>query len=371
MAILLLIFGILMFVGLVVVHEIGHFIVARRNGVSVEEFGIGFPPRAKILKKQNGTIYTLNWLPLGGFVKLKGENDADTAPGSFGAARLGPKVRIILAGVLMNFIAAVVIFTGLAFSGMPKADLRALPFYDKEQFTISSDTKIIKSQVFVGVAKDSPADKAGLKSGDELIRIGGEPIGSSEALPGLTERYKGQTIDLSFRRDNGSEQTVQATLNQTSTQSTGYLGVSSINPQVFRATWSAPIVGVGTAVQYTDLSFRGLGYVVQNLFKGQTQEAQNAVAGPVAIFKLISDSASEGLSQILFLIALISISLAVMNALPIPALDGGRLFVTLVFRALKKPLTRDREDLINGTGFMILLALIFLVTFLDIKRLFS
>lgn len=371
MALILLIFGLLLFVGLVVIHELGHFIVARRNGVEVEEFGIGFPPRAKVLKKRKGTVYTLNWLPLGGFVKLKGENDADTAPGSFGAACLGAKVKIILAGVIMNFVIAAVIFTGLALTGMPKADLKVLPFYDKEQFTVSSDTNIIKSQVFVGVAEDSPAEKAGLKTGDEIIRIGEEHITSSEMLPSVTESYKGQTVDLSFRRDNGSEQTVQAMLNQTSTQNTGYLGVSSINPQVFRATWSAPIVGVGTAVQYTDLSFRGLGYVVQNLFKGQSQEAQNAVAGPIAIFKLISDSASEGMGQILFLIALISISLAVMNVLPIPALDGGRLFVTLLFRALRKPLTKDREDLIHGTGFVMLLALIFLITFLDIKRLFS
>src|SRR3989344_5871180 len=104
MTIILLILGLLLFVGLVVVHEFGHFIMARRGGVEVEEFGIGFPPRAKILGRKNGTTFTLNWLPLGGFVKLKGENDADTAPGSLGAAKLNTKIKIMLAGVGMNLL---------------------------------------------------------------------------------------------------------------------------------------------------------------------------------------------------------------------------------------------------------------------------
>lgn len=366
-----------MFVGLVVIHEIGHFIVARRNRVEVEEFGIGFPPRAKVLKKKNGTLYTLNWLPLGGFVKLKGEHDSSRSPGSFGAAKLGAKVRIILAGVFMNFLVAAALFTILALTGMPKAQINNLPFYDKEQFSVTSDTKIIRQQVRISVMPDFPAAKAGLQDGDELIKIGEEPITRADQVRSVTERYKGEAVDIVYRRAEGPEQTVQATLNDARTKveqdgqqfEVGYLGLGAMDDQSFRATWSAPIVGVGTAVQFGELSFRGLGYVLQNLFQGKPGPAGEAVGGPVATFKVISDVSSIGLDRLLFVIALISVSLAVMNVLPIPALDGGRLFVTLLFRAIRKPLTKDMEDLVHGIGFVVLIGLIILITIIDIKRL--
>src|SRR5215211_2696202 len=111
MSILLLILGLVLFLLLVVVHEFGHFLAARRNGVEVEEFGIGFPPRAKVLTHRNNTIFSLNWLPLGGFVKLKGENDSDQEPGSFGAASLKTKIKIMMAGVALNVVAAFAILT--------------------------------------------------------------------------------------------------------------------------------------------------------------------------------------------------------------------------------------------------------------------
>lgn len=370
MATLFVLMGIAMFIGLVVIHELGHFLVAKRNGVEVEEFGIGFPPRAKILKKVKGTVYSLNWLPLGGFVKLKGEHDSDKSPGSFGAASLWSKTKILLAGVTMNFLAAAIILTGLAWTGLPKTDLQSLPFYDKDQFSVSADTEVIKSQVLVGVLADSPAAEAGLQSGDEIIRIGQEPVRQAENLPAITKSYQGETVEIIYRRDNGPEQTATATLASENAEQGVFLGVAPINNQVIKATWSAPVVGFVTAAQYVDVSYRGLGFLVQNLFEGRTQVAQDSVAGPVGVFKVISDTASAGFGQLMFIIALVSISLAVMNALPIPALDGGRLFVTLVFRTLKKPLTREREDMIHGLGFMFLMGLIILITFVDVKRFF-
>src|SRR5690606_18152785 len=164
-------------------HELGHFLVARRNGVEVEEFGIGFPPRAKILAKKKGTVYTLNWLPLGGFVKLKGEHDADTEEGTFGAATLWVKIKIMVAGVVVNAITAFVMLMLIALVGMPKIL--------ENQFTVESDTKITQREVLVGfVESDSPASKAGIKEQDELAAIG--PLGSSkdtissaEQLPAL------------------------------------------------------------------------------------------------------------------------------------------------------------------------------------------
>lgn len=368
MAVILFILGIILFVGLVVAHEFGHFLVARRNGVAVEEFGIGFPPRAKVLKRREGTEYTLNWLPLGGFVKLKGEHDSDTRPGSFGAVSLAVKARILLAGVGMNLLAAFVLFTILAATAMPKSNLSALPFYDKDQFTVASDTKIVNRQVYIDVETGTPAETAGLRDNDVLLSVGGEPVRSSAELPALTERLRGQTVDISYERA-GAGYTTSATLNQDDTDK-GYLGVRSADSEAFRATWSAPIVGAVTTAQFTDVSLRGLGYVVRNLVAGEPARAGEAVGGPVATFKILSDTSSLGITQVLFVIALISVSLAVMNVLPIPALDGGRLFVTLAFRAFKKPLTKEMEERIHGTGFMALMLLIVVITIVDIRRFF-
>ncbi|MDZ7744273.1 MAG: M50 family metallopeptidase [Candidatus Saccharibacteria bacterium] len=368
MAIVLLILGILLFVGLVVVHEFGHFIAARRNGVEVEEFGIGFPPRAKVLTKKHGTTYTLNWLPLGGFVKLKGEHDEDDTPGSYGAAKLGAKVKILLAGVGMNFLVAAILFTTLALVGMPKANLADLPFYDREQFSVAADTELVSSQIFVGVVEDSPAAEAGLQSGDELQRVDGEVIERADELPAITESLRGQTVDIEYVRD-GEVFKTSATLNEDA-NGQGYLGVAPADAQVIRATWSAPIVGAVSTLQYTDVSLRGLGYVVQNLFAGKPEVAGEAVGGPVAVFMILSDTAAIGIAQVLFVIALVSVSLGIMNALPIPALDGGRLFVTLIFRTLKKPLNKELEERIHGTGFMVLMLLIVVITVVDIRRFF-
>ena len=132
MSILLLVLGLILFVGLVVVHEFGHFLVARRGGVKVEEFGIGFPPIIWQKNMKSGFKLSVNLLPLGGFVRLKGEHDSDKTPGSFGAASLITKTKIMLAGVAMNLAAAFVIFTLLALTGMPT-------LFDK-QFTVQSDT---------------------------------------------------------------------------------------------------------------------------------------------------------------------------------------------------------------------------------------
>lgn len=371
MAILFFIIGIILFIGLVVVHEMGHFLAARRNGVEVEEFGIGFPPRAKVLTKKNGTEYTLNWLPLGGFVKLKGEHDSDTEPGSYGAASLGAKLKILVAGVFMNLVAASVIFTVIALFGMPKSNLDRLPFYDKQQFTVAADTNIVKNQTYLGfVSEDSPAARAGLVAGDEVVSIAGNEIDSAEELREIVASEAGKTLEVIYINQEGSRQATEVTLNETFIEGQGHFGVDPIDTTVFRSTWSAPIVGVVTTLQYTDVSLRGLGYVVQNLFAGETEQATEAIGGPVATFKILSDTSSLGIIYVLFIIALISVSLAVMNILPIPALDGGRAFVTLLFRAIKKPLTKDIEELIHGTGFAFLMVLIVLITVVDVQRFF-
>ncbi len=375
MSLFLIIVGLVLFVGLVIVHEIGHFIAARRNGIEVEEFGVGFPPRAKILTKKHGTIFSLNWLPLGGFVKLKGEHDADTTPGSFGAASFAAKVQVMVAGVLMNLLTAFVLFTILALLGVPKVI--------EHQFTVASDSKVIKQQVLVGyVEPDSPAASTGLEPRDQLVSMGlpGQaPVGitSQEQLPEVTRQFAGQTVDVTIEKNGQSEQkTITLRSAETVEQSRqtdepkGYLGVAPTEYTLTRSTWSAPIVAAGLIKQLTWATLQGLGSALAGLFSGNTSQAASQVAGPVGIFVLIKDGSLLGYQFILLIIAVISLTLAIMNILPIPALDGGRLFIMLFFRAIRKPLTPKMEERINGTGFALLLLLFVVITFVDIGRFF-
>jgi regulator of sigma E protease len=378
MTILLLVLGLLLFVGLVVVHEWGHFIMARRNGVDVEEFGIGFPPtawRTRIKSKKGDYDFTLNWLPLGGFVKLKGEHDADEKPGTFGAARLSAKIKIMLAGVVMNLFMAFVLLTILAWVGMPRLI--------DNQFTVANDTRVIRQDVLIAyVEPDSPAAEAGLEVRDELASIGpvdGQKyeVSSAEQLPGLTEQFAGREVEVQYRRDGQyfpttvqlrSEAEVEASLE--ADDPVGYLGVSPTEYTVDRHTWSAPVVAGGLIAQFAVLTYQGIGTALGNLITGNPGAAGEQVAGPVGIFVLIREGTFLGFEFILLIIAIISLTLALINALPIPALDGGRLFVTLLFKALRRPLTPELEERIHGTGLMVLLMLFVLITIVDVRRFF-
>lgn len=470
----LLIFGIIMFVLLVVLHEYGHFLVAKRNGVDVEEFGVGFPPKLYGKKLGKGIFegyYTINALPLGGFVRLKGEHDADTEKGTFGAATTAAKTRIMLAGVAVNLVTALVLFTVVAWVGMPQVV--------DNQFTVSSDTKISKSEVISAqIVNDSPAAQAGLIGGDVITRFNDQPItsdsqllelskahagqkvdviyvrkgetaqtsvqlsslvdaakyqeksylgvvltndsrtatldrvlpGSVAAQVGLqsgdtvialndqkidgiaslkanTSKYQGQTVALTYVR-NGQQATVQATLLTTdevnSSSTNPYFGFSPSQYRLAQSTWSAPIVAVGLSAQFTWLTLKGIGGALANLFqaafsalsgngsdaKQEASEASQNVSGPVGIFVVLREGARLGFQFVLFVIALISLTLAIMNFLPIPALDGGRTFVMLLFRAMKKPLRPETEEKIHGTGFAILMVLFVLITIVDVRRFF-
>jgi regulator of sigma E protease len=367
MSILLIILGAVLFVGLVVVHEFGHFIAARRNGVEVEEFGIGFPPKlwGKQVKTKNSEFeFTINALPLGGFVRLKGENDAAEAPGSFGAATLSTKVKVMLAGVVMNLATALVLFTLLALIGMPKII--------DNQFTVASDTKVTRTVTVSAdqVVKDQPAAQAGIEGGDVFVSLNGEAIDHAGQVGEIARENAGKTIPAVVTRD-GQQKEFAVDVNAQNTGQ-GYIGIiegaSGIQQQ--RSTWSAPVVAVGLTGQITQLTFKGLGTALGSLFKGDTKTASEQVSGPVGIAFVIKEGSKLGINFILFIIAIISLSLAIMNVLPIPALDGGRLAVLLAFRALKKDLTKEREERIAATGFIALMGLFVLITIVDVKRFF-
>lgn len=373
MSVLLLILGLLLFVSLVVVHEFGHYIAARRNDVEVEEFGIGFPPMAWGRKLKNGVLFTLNWLPLGGFVRLKGEHDADREKGSYGRASLWAKTKIMTAGVFMNLLTAFIMLTALAWLGMPRLI--------DNQYTVPSDTKVSKSEVLVGyVEPGSPADKAGIKEQNLIAAITKEnepfiAINTAEDLPKATQKYAGQKVTV-FVRDKSDTRPVEVQLRTTeeveASKSTdnpkGYLGISPTEYVLQRSTWSAPVVALGLMKQFTVLTLQGLGHAIGALFSGHGKQASEQVAGPVGIFVILKDGSLLGYQFVLVIIAVISLTLAIMNILPIPALDGGRLFVTLFFHATHRKLTKRKEELIHGTGFAVLMVLFVLITIVDVRR---
>lgn len=368
MATILLILGIVLFVLLVVVHEWGHFIAARWFEVDVEEFGIGFPPRAKIVSKKNGTVYTLNWLPLGGFVRLKGEHDSDSTPGSFGAARLWQKVIILISGVTMNLIVAFLLFSLLAIVGIPRLV--------DNQFTVRRDTQVIKNDVLIGyIEPNSPAAQAGFKLDDRVVSINYQTVYNPTEIHQLTKSNAGQLIPITVERQ-GKVQIISARLRReaevSSSQKTdnpkGYLGVVPTEYVLQRSTWSAPLVAAGLIKQFTVLTLRGIGSALANLFRGKTTAASSQVGGVISIFVLLKNGSLLGYQFILMVVAVISLTLAIINCLPFPALDGGRLFVTLLFRLFRYPLKKRTEERIHATGFVLLMVLFVLVTIVDVKR---
>lgn len=397
-----IIVGLLMLVLLVTAHEFGHFLMARKNGVEVEEFGICFPPRAiawrkvdgkwRRLKKSEwenapgeGTILSLNWLPIGGFCQMKGESDADNAKGSFGKATYWRKTKILFGGVLANWLVAVLILTVLAWVGMPH--------YLENQFQIDGDTQIITlSNVTVTEVKEgSPAEQAGIKEGDELIslrKIDSEGFYFVKDVNGLLVYDKdnaGEEVYITYSR-NGKTITSQVKLNNINAEY--ILGAGVTGEAIYRSTWSAPIVGVGLTFQITGETFKGLGQLFVNLFSGifkqinpseevrqsgaeELKNAGDSVSGPVGIVGVLFPAVLQnGGAALFFFVALISVSLACMNVLPIPALDGGRWLMITLARLKKKRLTKKTEEKIVSRSFIVIIIIALIVTILDVIRMF-
>lgn len=361
MALGIFMLGLLFFVTLIVLHELGHAVVARRNGVEVEEFGIGFPPRIWGKKLKNGTLLSINWLPLGGFVRLKGEHDAATGPGTYGGASLWAKTKILLAGVAANWLTAAVIFTVLALTGLPQL----LP----NQFTVPGDTHVAQHDIIAAmVVKDSPAAQAGIKENDKILQLNGQSVTSSQNLVELTAVNAGKTVPVVVEHQGVVKRTMLK-LHATRQPAQGFAGIAPGEEVLRRSTWSAPIVGLGVTAQFSAVTVNGLAGTVGHLLHQEYGQAGENVAGPVGIFTILQRSSEIGLTPTLFFIGVISLTLAVMNTLPIPALDGGRLFVTLLFRGFRRALTKRREEAIQAAGFAVLITLVLVITVVDVRRL--
>ncbi len=407
------IIGLLVLMFLVTAHEFGHFLMARRNGVRVLEFGICFPPRALAWvkdkktgkwrrlprkdweKPQEGLIFSLNWLPIGGFCQMDGESDADKRKGTFGAASFKAKTKILFGGVAMNWLVAFIILTILAWTGMPE-------FIDN-QFTVKSDasTALVPVQV-AEIIEDSPAAHAGIVTGDYIVAVDGEELWRASDITDFNSAHAGEDVVYTIGRSGAgncecfrgscecpeSMNYFDTTIHLNSADAEYLLGVKMQNTQSLTySTWSAPIVGAGLTVQLTGETFRGVGVMLWNLVTGvgaqlsfdadtrsngqaAISEVGDSVSGPVGIIGTIFPAfTASGPTNLAFLAALISISLACMNVLPIPALDGGRWFLIAIYKIRKKPLEKETEEKIVSKAFIVLLVLIFIVTILDIARL--
>ena len=360
---------LILFSSLVLLHEYGHFVVARRNGVDVEEFGFGFPPKV-YGRKYKGVLYSLNLLPLGGFVRLKGEDANDMSKGSFAAASLANKAKILMAGVGMNLLTAFVIFYALCITGLPGLGKQFEPSFLTPSY--AQNKQLILSEV----EKNSPASGAGLKRGDYILSFNGKAISDDTQLHDLTKANAGREVALTVKQGD-TVKDIKLTLRPPSAKA-GFLGVGS--QQVYKLRYD-PLQAVAAA-GYVTLAllvativgvlqlFMALPSLIMGLFSPTVPAAAAAASGPVGIVFILKSISSLGWAYVLLFMGNISVALAAFNALPLPALDGGRLFVSVMQRVTRRTWKPETEAKYHAIGFIALIGLMVLISVYDVRKYF-
>lgn len=360
MLITILVFIVILSV-LVLIHELGHFLVAKKFGIKVEEFGLGFPPR--VWGKRIGeTLYSINALPIGGFVKLYGEDEAGSGKiGShknitedldraFFARPIWQRALVVVAGVVMNFLLALVIVTGLiTFEGIPTPG---------NQITISE------------IVKGSPAEKAGIKKGDLVEKVGNVKIDNSQILINETRKYLGKELELTVKRGKQSE-VIKITPRKNFPSNQGPMGIA-ISQNISLVKYPFPqslYYGFKQAVNDSYMTVVGFKNVVIDIFTRFT--LPQGVAGPIGMAQLTGEFVRVGPSAVLSLVYVLSLSLAVLNILPIPALDGGRFFFILVEAVTRRKVNPRFEAMAHAVGIVLLLTFLAVVSYKDILRIIS
>ena len=403
MIITILVFLLILSV-LVLIHEWGHFFTAKKFGIKVEEFGFGFPPRLFSFKKGE-TIYSINWFPIGGFVKLYGEDEAPLRSGSsrglrprrrnfasegqagvgfanthraFFAKTAWQRATVIVAGVVMNAVlAAVIFYIFLGISGF-KTELPLLSDYKFLGVNQTNTTEVVIS----AIAKNSPAEKQGLKPLTKIISVNGQKITDSKQFIGIVGENRGKEIEIAWGNLQTNEvHKTKVTPRVNPPKNEGALGVGLFSLSTAVLSYETPIQkvfsGIIHPVNLMSYNLNVMGNLVKASFEKKTTEPLSAgIAGPVGIASLTGSileiqNLKEKILGLLNLAGILSISLAFFNILPIPALDGGRLFFILIEAVTGRKVNRRIESLAHTVGMAALLFLMALITFKDVQKLFT
>lgn len=343
---------------LVLVHELGHFIVARRLGIAVEEFGLGFPPKLWS-RHWRGTKYSLNLIPLGGFVKIKGEEGGSSEEcDSFSSRPVWQRTVIVLSGVVMNVIAGWLILVALFATGVPM------------EITADTNRAFVRSSdvVIADIVADSPAQAAGLKEGDKLVSIDKEPVGRVEDFQAYVGAKEGQSVKLVYSRDN-AEAAVEITPKIIKEVEAGraVIGIQLAELGLVRFPfWPAVTTASRATYGYLERIVSALGNMAKRVVVGQG--VGEDLGGPVAIAVATNDVVDLGWPYALLFTAILSFNLAIINIFPFPALDGGRIVFFIVEKIRGRPSRKMVEDWFHRAGFILLMLLAIFITYHDIMR---
>jgi regulator of sigma E protease len=354
---------------LVVIHELGHFIVARRAGVTVHEFGVGFPPRAKVLATdKKGTKYTVNWLPIGGFVRMEGEEGESDDPNAFVRRPLRTRLAILLAGVAMNAVLAFLLLTFIAAFADPSAATQVLSVQPDSPAAVAG----LRGGQEIGERQDSQGNTVKIydDTGDRILAVDGvqfawfELPGGPTALTDYLRSRPSTAVVLRVQRNSGEIVDLTATTRNADdiAANKGALGFTPQpvpGPTIAHGPVDAVRIGAQRTLDAATLIIRALGDFINNL-------ANPPISGPVGIVNAIGVVRTSAPPVfMIYFIALLSANLAVVNVLPLPPLDGGRVAVSLVQAAVGNRVSMAAERFVYFWGFVLLMALLAWVTLFD------
>lgn len=359
---------IIVIVVLIVVHEFGHFVAAKLSGMRVDEFGLGYPPRAATIAKVGETEYTLNWLPFGGFVRIYGE-DLQSSSEAHDTRAFSSKTRlaqaiVLVAGVAMNLLLAYVLITAALMAGTPRA-------------LTSGETALARNAelAVANVLPASPAARAGLTVGDVILSAEDGHFMFSGADSAAFSKFisDGQgntTIGMRVRHGDGREEVLFARPEKGIVENSptrAALGVEVVTIGVVPVSFPEAVTeGAKITWEATLLTAQGLADFFYSFLTLSADLSQ--VAGPVGIAGVVGSASTQGIGTLLSLVAIISINLALINLIPVPALDGGRLLFVIIESIIRRPIKASVAHAVNGIGFAFLILLMLVVTAHDIFK---
>ncbi len=341
----------------VFVHELGHFLAAKRIGVTVHEFAFGFRPRL-VAWKRGETIYAINLLPFGGYVRLEGESEDSKKAGSLMSKSPRQRVFVLVAGIVMNLLLAWILLT-LAY-GLGSYPI-STSFGDHAGVSNSSSVLVLQTEA------NSPAAQAGLQQGDTFVSVNGQPVQNANSLVATMKQDAGQLVALTYRR-NSVDTTITITPRANPPQGQGALGVSIGESSVVKASWArAPIVAIQEVGSEIKGIFTTLGSFIHDLFVHR-QVSQNVI-GIVGVGEAVGVVRRLGIAPLMQFTALVSTNLAVVNLLPLLPLDGGHILFTLIEAIRRRPVKDIYRQWTATAGLALILALFLIVTYEDVARL--